>query len=83
MQTPNEVTAFEINTEGYATQIYLAGTKRFTARDGKQGIPVEYHQAVKQYAATNLTRGEIDDALAETWINAQEHADTVALITTP
>ncbi|MDR7001547.1 hypothetical protein [Neobacillus niacini] len=66
----------------YARKIYLYGTERFTARDGYAGIPEEYWQPVKQYAANNFTREQIDDALAKGYINQQEYDDTVALITT-
>lgn len=67
----------------YARKIYLYGTERFTARDGYAGIPEEYWQPVKQYAAGNFTQSQIDYALSKAWINQQEYDDTVALITTP
>ena len=66
----------------YARKIYIDGTQRFTARDGYSGIPTEYHQPVKQYAADKFTREQIDAALAKGYINQQEYDDTVALITT-
>lgn len=70
------VYSFYVGT--YARAIYIGGTRRFTERDGVQGIPAEYHEPVKQYAATNFIDSEIDGALTKTWINEQEHADTMA-----
>jgi hypothetical protein len=65
----------------YARKIYIDGTQRLTARDGFSGIPAEYVQPVKQYAADKFTRGQIDDALAKSYIDKQEYDDTIALLT--
>jgi hypothetical protein len=58
----------------YARNIYLYGTRSFSI------ISQEYVQPVKEYAAKNFTRVQIDNALAKTWITQQEYDDTVALI---
>jgi hypothetical protein len=67
----------------YARKIYLYGTERFTARDGFPGIPAEYHQPVKEYAANNFTLSQIDYALFKAWIHQQEYDETNVLITEP
>jgi hypothetical protein len=67
----------------YARQIYIDGRNRFTARDGFVGIPAEYHQPVKQYAADGFTLSQIDYALMRGFINQQEYDDTILLITDP
>lgn len=61
-------------TTAYAKAIYIDGTKRFP------DIRQEYVPYVKQYAADNYTREQIDNALAQGWIAQQEYDDTVALI---
>jgi chaperonin GroEL (HSP60 family) len=58
---------------GYATSIYLDGTTTFTI------IATDFHQEVKQYAATNFTLVQIEDALELGWITQQEYEDTMAL----
>ena len=65
----------------FARDIYLYGNQRFTARDGYTGIPEEYHQPVKEYAAKNFTLYETDKALNLTWITQQEYDETVILRT--
>lgn len=77
------MTVYSFLTGPYARSIFLDGTKRFTARDGYPGINPEYHQPVKEYAATTFTQAQIDNALARTWINQQEYDETCALITEP
>lgn len=72
---------YSFKTGPYARKIYLYGTERFTARDGFPGITEEYHQPVKQYAASNFTLSQIDYALNRGWINQQEYDETVVLIT--
>jgi hypothetical protein len=85
-------TIYPFRTSNFAQTIYIGGTQRFTARDGYTGIPVEYHEPVKQYAAANYTlypyaysypnnrTEQLDIALANGWINQQEYDDTVAYI---
>jgi hypothetical protein len=75
------VVIYAFKTGGYSRQIYISGTQRFTARDGFVGIPTEYHQPVKEYAAKNFTLTETDNALTNTWITQQEYDDTVPLRT--
>jgi hypothetical protein len=59
-------------TKAYAQAIYLDGTKRFI------DIKVEYVEPVKQYASSNYTQEQIDNALVKGWITQQEYDDTVA-----
>ncbi|MGK5512067.1 hypothetical protein [Brevibacillus formosus] len=71
---------------GYAYQIYVDGTKRFT------DINAQYHEEVKQYAATYFTvepfateenrTKHLDIALANGWITQQEYEDTKSYIQT-
>jgi hypothetical protein len=72
---------YSFKTGTYSRSIYLYGTQRFTTRDGYTGIPAEYVQPVKEYAAKNFTLYETDDALTQTWITQQEYDDTVILRT--
>lgn len=60
-------------TIAYAKAIYIDGTKTFPV------IRQEYVPYVKQYAASNYTLEQIDNALAQGWITQQEYADTIAL----
>lgn len=83
-----------ILTSTYARAIYIFGTKRFTARDGKLGIPTEYHEPVKKYAATGIVNDvhypdddfvgyeltQIQQALTKGYINQTEYDETVAYI---
>lgn len=62
----------------YARDIYLYGKQRFTARDGYSGIPEEYHEPVKKYAAKNFYLDQLDNALAQTWTTQQEYDETLA-----
>lgn len=62
-------------TGTYARNIYIGGTRSFST------IPAEYHTPVKQYAADNFTRGQIDNALFMNYITTQEYDETIALIT--
>jgi ribulose bisphosphate carboxylase small subunit len=59
-------------TSSYARDIYLYGNRRFS------NIPQEYHEPVKQYAATTFTQEQIDYALAQGWITQQEYDETMA-----
>lgn len=67
-------------TQMYALAIYIQGITRFTARDGFQGIPEAYHEAVKEFAATTYDIEYIDTALTNGYINQQEYDDTIAYI---
>jgi hypothetical protein len=61
--------------KAYAINIYRYGNRTFST------IPAEYHEPVKQYAATNFTLEEIDNALAKGYITQQEYDETLAYIT--
>lgn len=65
----------------YALNIYMTGNQRFTARDGFTGIPAEYVTYVKAYAARNYYVDDIDRALENGWITAEEHQETLDLKT--
>lgn len=76
-------------TSLYAVQIFLLGTRRFTARLDSTGtkmiagIPAEYHQPVKVYAATTpdvIYLSDIVYARDVGWINQQEYDDIIALM---
>jgi hypothetical protein len=56
----------------YAKAIYLDGTKKFSE------IRPEYVEPVKQYAATNYTNEQIQNALTMGYITQQEYDDTIA-----
>lgn len=60
---------------GYARDIYINGTQRFS------GIPLEYHEPVKQYAADKYYLDQLATALANGWITQQEYDETMALKT--
>jgi hypothetical protein len=75
------MTVYSFQIGPYARAIYLYGTRSFSGHNGTNPIPTEYHQPVKQYAADNFTRWQIDEALSKTFITDQEYLDTVSLIT--
>ena len=60
--------------KAYAINIYRYGNRTFST------IPAEYHEPVKQYAATYFTLEEIDNALAKGYITQQEYDETLAYI---
>jgi hypothetical protein len=60
----------------YATNVYLAGKN--TLANIRATRP-EYEVPVMQYAADNYYINDIDLALQNGYITAQEHADTLAL----
>jgi len=60
--------------KAYAVNIYRYGNRTFAT------IPAEYHEPVKQYAATNFTLAEIDNALAQGYITEQEYQETLSYI---
>lgn len=57
--------------------IYLYGNNRLTARDGYPGVATGYYTPVEQYAAANYTLEQIDNALAQGWINQTEYDETI------
>jgi hypothetical protein len=75
------MTVYSFQVGPYARNIYLYGTRSFSGHNGTNSIPLEYHEPVKQYAADNFTRGQIDEALVKNFVTQQEYDDTVAKIT--
>lgn len=73
-ETAQSTIIYQSLVVAYSKAIYLNGTKRFA------DILPDYVTPVKQYAATNFTSAQIDNALAQEWINQQEYADTIALV---
>jgi hypothetical protein len=76
--------ALIFRTRTFARNIYTGGTERFTTRNGYNGIPADYVEPVKQFAANGdttlpggFTFGEIDNAYEKGWINQQEYDDTL------
>ncbi|MGG4449667.1 hypothetical protein [Brevibacillus porteri] len=77
-------------TSNYAYNIFISGMQRFTATDGFGGIPAEYHEPVKQFAAKNYTASpyadaesrtrQLDVGLNNSWISQQEYEQTVSYI---
>lgn len=65
---------YPILIKAYAVNIYRYGNRTF------ETIPTEYAEPVKQYAGTNLTLQEIDNALAKEYITEQEYTDTLAYV---
>lgn len=61
-------------TKAYAVNIYKYGNRTF------ETIPTEYNEPVKQYAGTNLTLQEIDNALEKGYITEKEYTDTLAFV---
>lgn len=73
------MTIYAFKTGTYSRQIYISGTQRFTERDGYTGIPQEYHQPVKEYAAKNFIDSEITNALNNRWITRTEYDETMGI----
>lgn len=77
-------------TSNYAYNIFISGMQRFTATDGFGGIPSEYHEPVKQFAAKNYTANpyaeeenrtrQLAVGLNNGWITQQEFDDTKSYI---
>jgi hypothetical protein len=63
---------YAFRTGTYSRNIYLYGNTTFAA------IPVEYHEPVKQYAATNFSDEQIANALYRGWITQEEYDQTMA-----
>lgn len=61
-------------TSSYARDIYLYGNRKIV------DTPLEYHEPIKQHAATNFSLSQIDNALAKGWISQQEYDETIAYI---
>ena len=55
--------------------IYLDGNKTF------EEVAEEYVEPIKVRASTDFTYGQIDEALAKTYINQQQYDDTIVLKT--
>lgn len=60
----------------YARAIYVDGTKRFP------DILSQYEQPVKEYAANNYYRDQIEFTHNQGWITDQEWRETISLIIT-
>jgi hypothetical protein len=58
-------------TKAYAQAIFLDGTKKFS------DIRTEYVEPVKQHAAANYSKAQIDNALAKGWITQFEYDETL------
>ncbi|MED1954597.1 hypothetical protein [Brevibacillus centrosporus] len=81
---------YSFRTSNYAYNIFISGMQRFTARDGFTGIPAEYHEPVKQFAAKNYTvppyasaenrSTQLDVGLNNEWITQQEYDETGSYI---
>lgn len=65
-----------ILVKSYATNVYLIGTNSFANIEATRP---DYVEPVKQRAADAFFIDDIDRALANGWIDPQEHADTLAL----
>lgn len=73
-------TIYPFRTSTYARNIYLYGTNRLTARDGYPGVATGYYVPVEQYAANAFSTAQIDNALAQGWINQQEYDETISYV---
>jgi ribulose bisphosphate carboxylase small subunit len=69
------MTVLSFRTGTYARNIYLYGDVSGTRFSN---IPTEYVEPVKQYAATNFSDNQIQNALTQGWIAQQEFDDTMA-----
>lgn len=65
-----------ILVKSYATNVYLIGSNSFA---NIQATRPEYVEPVKQRAADAFYIDDIDRALTNGWISAEEHAETLAL----
>lgn len=72
------MTVYSFRTSNYAQNIYILGQNRLTARDGYAGVPAEYYGPVEQFAADKYTIAQLDNALAQGWINQLEYDETLA-----
>ena len=59
-------------TRSYSTNIYIYGNRTFAT------IPSEYHEPVKQHAASTYTLPQIDNAFAKGWITETQYNETLA-----
>lgn len=81
--TAELTTIYPFRTSNYSMNIYLFGSARFTARDGFNGIPLEYHEPVKQNVANDAElypQESIDKALTMGWINQEEYDQTMVYV---
>lgn len=65
------MTLLAFRTSTYARNIYIFGSTSFDS------IPAEYHEAVKQFAATTYTDAQIKEAHTRLFINEQEFNETM------
>lgn len=65
-----------ILVKSYATNVYLTGRNSLTNIGATRP---DYVEPVMKYCADNYWIENVDDALTNGWITAQEHADTLAL----
>lgn len=61
-------------TKSYAQNVYIFGNRKFEG-----GVPAEYHQPVKEYAAATYSDQQIDTSLASEYITQWEYEDTMAI----
>lgn len=76
-------TVYLFKTSSYAINIYMYGTNRLTARDGYVGLSsMDYYIPVQQYFANRFTMDNLNNALAQGWINQQEYNETLIYMPT-
>ncbi|OAH53912.1 hypothetical protein AWH48_11630 [Domibacillus aminovorans] len=61
-------------TKSYAQNVYVYGNRKFEG-----GVPIEYHQPVKEYAAASYDEWQINNALAKEYITPTEYDETMAI----
>jgi uncharacterized protein (UPF0303 family) len=67
-----QILSFMVST--YAMEIYIQGTNTLTA------IPSSYYIPVEEYAATNYTGIQIEQAWSNGWITAQQYQETMSYV---
>lgn len=65
--TPNKLLVKQ-----YALCIYIYGTRTIAS------VITDYAEAVKEYAATNYTLEQIDNALVKGYVTEAEYVETIA-----
>jgi hypothetical protein len=55
------------------------GTERLTARDGYKGVRDGYYVPVETYISQHYTVSQIDEALANGYLNQQEYDEIISL----
>ncbi|WP_046180399.1 hypothetical protein [Domibacillus tundrae] len=61
-------------TKSYAQNVYIYGNRKFEG-----GVPLEYHQPVKEYAAVTYSDLQIDASLANQYVTQPEYEETMAI----